>query len=137
MEYIADLRTHFKNKYPGYSVPGNIYYGYMDMTYFPLFPQALKQRSLKIAVVFLHETCSFEAWLAGNNKDVQAEYLEFFKKNHWKKYHLAQETKGVDYIMRRTLAENPDFNHPEALTRQIEQGALNFIKDIEGFLKKP
>jgi hypothetical protein len=134
MEYIADLRTHFKNKYPEYSAPGNMYSGYMDMTYFPLFPQALKQRSLKIAVVFLHETCSFEVWLSGNNREVQAEYLEFFKAKHWKKYPFAQETKGVDYIMRKTLAAKPDFSDTEALTERIEKETLAFIKDIEEFL---
>ena len=32
MEYIMDLRTHFKNEYPDYFVSGSIYYGYMDMT---------------------------------------------------------------------------------------------------------
>ena len=27
MEYIMDLRTHLKNKYPDYFVSGSIYYG--------------------------------------------------------------------------------------------------------------
>ena len=38
MEYIMDLRTHFKNKYPDSFVSGSIYYGYMDMTYFAFSP---------------------------------------------------------------------------------------------------
>ena len=42
MEYIMGLRIHFKNKYPEYSSPGSMYQGYMDMTYFPLFPKAGK-----------------------------------------------------------------------------------------------
>ena len=50
MSYIMDLKTYFKNKYPGYSVSGNIYQGYMDMTYFALFPEQLKSRKLKIAI---------------------------------------------------------------------------------------
>jgi hypothetical protein len=134
MEYIADLRTHFKNKYPEYSVPGNMYNGFLDMTYFPLFPQELKQRSLKIAVVFLHETCSFEVWLSGNNREVQAEYLELFQKSRWKKYPLAAAAKGVDYIIRKPLDGNPDFSDTDALTAQIEKETLAFIKDIEDFL---
>jgi len=52
MEYIMNLRTHFQNNYPGYFVSGSIYYGYMDMTYFSFTPQSLKQRNLKIAIVF-------------------------------------------------------------------------------------
>ena len=50
MEYIMDLRTHFKNKYPDYFVSGSIYYGYMDMTYFSFIPKSLKDRKLKRSV---------------------------------------------------------------------------------------
>jgi len=51
MEYIMALRTHFSKNIPDFA-PGNIYHGYMDMTYFPLSPKSLKSRKLKIAVVF-------------------------------------------------------------------------------------
>jgi len=37
-EYIMGLRAHFKANYPGYAVSGRIYYGYMDMKYFSVFP---------------------------------------------------------------------------------------------------
>lgn len=33
--YMMDLRTHFKNRYPTYSVSG-LYQGYLDMTYFAM-----------------------------------------------------------------------------------------------------
>jgi len=79
MEYIMALRTHFKNNYPDYFVSGSIYYGYMDMTYFSFTPQSLKHRNLKIAIVFIHETCRFEAWLGGYNKQVQQKYWKLFK----------------------------------------------------------
>lgn len=61
MEYIMNLRTHFKNRYPDYFVSGSIYHGYMDMTYFPLFPVKLKEKGLKIAVVLIHDRLRFEA----------------------------------------------------------------------------
>jgi hypothetical protein len=73
MDYFWSLKSFFEKKYPEYT-PGGIYYGFMDMTYFPLFPKSLKQRKLKIAVVFVHETFRFEVWLAGINKNVQAKY---------------------------------------------------------------
>jgi hypothetical protein len=136
MEYMAGLKTYFNNKYPGFSVSGSIYFGYMDMTYFPLFPESLKKRSLKIAVVFLHETGRFEAWLAGYNKKVQTEYLELFKVSRWNKYPLAPVAKSLDYVMTCTLADNPDFNDLDSLTKQIEKGTLAFIRDIEEFLAK-
>jgi hypothetical protein len=133
MEFIMDLRTYFKNKYPEYFVSGSIYYGYMDMTYFSFFPKSLKDRNLKIAIVFIHDTFKFEAWLAGVNKQVQSNYWKLFKESDWNKYHLVPTTKGVDSIIEHTLVDNPDFSDLDTLTKQIESSTLKFIKDIESF----
>jgi len=134
MKYISELKTYFKNKYPDYFVSGSIYFGYMDMTYFSFIPASLKQKKLRIALVFIHETCRFEVWLAGYNKQVQTKYWKFFKNSNWNKYHIASTTKGVDSIIDHILIDNPDFVNLDALTSQIEQGTLKFIKDIENFL---
>ena len=134
MEYIMDLRTHFKNKYPDYFVSGSIYYGYMDMTYFSFFPKSLKLRKLKIAIVFLHETFRFEVWLAGVNKQVQTKYWKLIKESDWNKYHIVSTTKGVDSIIEYVLVDNPDFSDLDTLTKEIESGTLKFIKDVESFL---
>jgi len=134
MEYILALRTRFKNKYPELSASGNIYYGYMDMTYFAFFSGTLKERGLKVAIVFLHEAFRFEAWLAGSNKQVQREYWKLIKDSGWDKYHLVSTTAGADSILEHVLVENPDFSDLEALTRQVETGTLSFIKDVENLL---
>ncbi len=134
MEYIMNLRTYFKNKYPGYFVSGSIYQGFMDMTYFSFIPESFKQRNLKIAIVFSHDTFRFEAWLAGYNKQVQSQYWKLFKESDWNKYHLVQSTKGVVSILEHVLADNPDFTDLDGLTKQIESEALKFIRDVESFL---
>jgi hypothetical protein len=136
MEYIMDLRVHFKNKYPDYFVSGSIYYGYMDMTYFSFIPESLKRRKLKIAIVFIHDTFRFEVWLAGYNKQVQTKYWKLFQESDLNKYHIVSTTKGVDSIIEYILADNPDFSDLNALTKQIERGTLKFIKDVENFLSK-
>jgi len=136
MVFFRDLRAHFKNKYPGYSVSGSIYYGYMDMTYFSIFPESLKCRKLKIAIVFIHETFKFEVWLSGSNRNVQTKYWKMLKENEWDKYHLASNPRAVDYVLDHSLINNPDFSDLDSLTRQIERGTLEFIKDIEGFLSR-
>ena len=135
MKYIMDLRMHFSKNFPDFA-PGNIYHGYMDMTYFPIFPKSLKSRKLKIAIVFIHTATRFEVWLAGYNKQVQKEYWNLLKESNWNKYCLPAATKGVDSIMEYTLADTPDFSDLDGLTKQIEQGTLNFINDIEIFLSK-
>jgi hypothetical protein len=134
MEYIMHLRMHFANKYPDYFVSGSIYYGYMDMTYFSIIPKSLKQRNLKTAIVFIHQTCRFEVWLAGYNKQVQQKYWQLFKESNWNKYPIVASTKGVDSIIESILVDNPDFSDLDGLTKQIESVALRFIKDIESFL---
>ncbi|MBN2089870.1 hypothetical protein JW964_09655 [candidate division KSB1 bacterium] len=136
MEYIMDLRTYFKNQYPDYFVSGNIYYGYMDMTYFSLTPISLKQRNLKIAIVFNHDTFRFEVWLGGYNKQVQSKFWKVFQESDWKKYHIVSTTKGVDSIIEYILVDNPDFSDLNNLTKQIESEALIFIEDVKIFLSQ-
>ena len=135
IEYIMDLRTQFSKKFPDFA-PGSIYHGYMDMTYFPISPKSLKSRKLKIAIVFIHEKIRFEVWLAGYNKQIQTKYWKLFKESYWDKYRIPSTTKGADSIVEYTLVDNPDFRDLDTLTKQIERGALDFIKDIEDFLSK-
>lgn len=66
LSYMMELRIRFKNKYPDSSVSA-LYQGYMDMTYFAVSPPSLKQRDLKIAIVFNYEAFRFEAWLSGRS----------------------------------------------------------------------
>jgi hypothetical protein len=136
MEYIMDLKTYLKSQHPDYVISGSIYYGYMDMTYFSFFPESFKQRNLKIAIVFNYNQFRFEVWLAGYNKQVQQKYWKLFQESDWNTYTIVSTTKGVDSIIEHTLADNPDFRDLDSLTKQIEAGTLNFIKDIDGFLSK-
>jgi hypothetical protein len=108
----------------------------MDMTYFSFFPQSLKRRKLKIAIVFIHDTFRFEVWLAGYNKNVQTKYWKLFKESDWDKYRIQSTTKGVDSIVESILVDNPDFSDLDSLTKKIEKGTLNFVKDVEDFLSK-
>lgn len=134
MEYIMDLRTYFKKKYPDYYVSGSIYQGYMDMTYFSFFPESLKQKKLKIGIVFNYESFRFEVWLFGYNKQIQTKYWNLIKGNNWNKYRIPPTPKGFDSILEQNLVDNPDFNNLDALTKQIEEGTLKFINDVENFL---
>lgn len=136
MEYLMALRTHFQNRYPQYTVPGGFYPGYMDMSYFSLLPQPLKDRQLKIAIVFLHQEFRFEAWLAAVNKGVQRRYWRLFQENGWDRGGLVPNPQGSDAILESILVAEPDFGDLEALTGQIEAGTLNFIADVEGFLSQ-
>ncbi len=135
IEYVTSLKNDFGKAHPDLA-PGNIYQGYMDMTYFPLFPKALTSRKLKIAVVLVHKTVSFEVWLSAQNRQVQAEYRRLFEESGWHKYRMPAAGKGVDSILEYTVAENPDFDDLYGLTRTIEEGTMGFIGEVEGWLEK-
>ena len=117
MEYIKDLRLHLKNNYNDYFVSGSIQYGFMDFTYFYFFPKSLKNRRLKILILFIHDTFTFEIWLAGYNKDIQTKYWKLFAQSNWNKYHIASITRGVDSIIDHILINNPDFRDLDTLTK--------------------
>lgn len=134
MDYLMELRRHFAHKYPEFFVSGSIYQGYMDMSYFSFTPRSLRERNLKIAIVFVFELFRFEVWLGGNNKSIQKEYWQFLKDSRWDKYHLVPNTAGADSILEHVIAADPDFRDLDALTSQIEHESLNFIQDVEKYI---
>ena len=136
MEYMLSLKNHFGTKYPDFSVSGSMYSGYMDMTYFSVFPKSLKNQDLKIAIVFVYDSFRFEVWLSGRNQQVLAKYWKIVKDSGWDKYQLAAQGKWADSILEHVLVYNPDFSDLEALTKQIDQEASKFIRDVESFLTK-
>ena len=135
LSYMMSLRTHFKKMYPSYGISG-LYQGYLDMTYFAILPASLKQRDLKIAMVFNYEAFGFEGWLAGANRKVQKKYFELVKKSQWNEYRLVTPAKGVDSIIERNLAEDFDFDDLDSLTARIEENTAEFVDHIEGFLSE-
>ena len=129
MTFMADLKSDLEHHRPDW-VGSSLYFGTMDMTYFAFTPPALKNKKLKVAIVFLHESCSFEVWLAGNNRRIQAEYIDLLKDRNIGEYKLSQVQPGVDSIVVSVVAEQPDFDHPEELKKLIEDSTINFADDI-------
>jgi len=137
MEYMLSLRAYFQKQYPEFDVPGNLYFGYMDMTYFAIIPPELKQRKLKVAVVFLHEAFRFEVWLSGANRQVQVDFSKLLQGKGWNKYKLTADPKASDSILEHVLVADPDFKNITKLTEEIESGAIRFIREIQRFLVDP
>ncbi|MEI8199489.1 MAG: hypothetical protein WCG21_05485 [Eubacteriales bacterium] len=134
MMFMSDLKTDLEHEYAEYTTSA-LYFGYMDMTYFAFTPPDLKSRKLKIAVVYLHEECKFEAWLAGNNRQVQAEYNALLSRKDLGRFTLSQINPGVDSIIATSIAEHPDFDDLAGLKKQIEGKIMEFVNDITALLK--
>lgn len=135
LSYMLSLRTHFADKY-GDTAVSSLYQGYMDMTYFAIFPPALKERDLKIAIVFNYDAFRFEAWLSARNRKVQRQYWELFKDSHWDGYRVVAPAGGIDSILECDLTEEFDLSDAEGLTSKIEKGTTAFINKIERFLQQ-
>jgi len=135
LSYMMGLRTHFVNTYEDSTVSG-LYQGYMDMTYFALFPPALKRRDLKVAIVFNYEAFRFEAWLAARNRTIQRQYWELFRDSQWPAYRVVAPTRGIDSIVECDLAKDFDLGDADALTSSIETATQVFIDDMVKFILK-
>lgn len=136
MDTMTEIKNRLADRHPDYTVPGSLYAGYMDMTYFAFTPTDLRGRKLKIAIVFTHEKVQFEAWLAAGNRRVQAYYAKVFRERGWDKTPITQAGKGVDAILEDVLEDSPDFEDVDALTEKIEKSALKFIRGIQDFLNE-
>lgn len=134
MDFMMSLRTYLEKAHPDYVVPGNIYYGFMDMTYIAFHPRSFKERGLKVPIVYLHATGQFQVWLSGANRGVHEEYWQRFQAQGHGSYRLVPPERFADSILEHTLVEDPDFSDLDALMRQIEQGALTFIREIDRLL---
>lgn len=136
LEFMSRLRNRFSTRHPDLLVPGSLYQGFMDMTYFSIVTEPLKERDLKFAVVFLYDAFRFEIWLSAKNKQVLSACWEAIHKSGWDKYKLVKPVAGVDSVLEYVLVDQPHFLDLEALSQQIEEGALGFIRDVEAFLAK-
>lgn len=136
MTFMSGLKSHLEKSCPDY-IASALYFGYMDMTYFAFTSPNLKNKNLKIAIVYLHEECRFEAWLGGINRKIQSEYINLMGKKNIGKYKLSQAVPGVDSIIETILVEKPDFDHPEVLKKQVERMTIEFINDITSILDEP
>ena len=134
MVFMSELRAYLDSKHSDYSASA-LYFGYMDMTYFAFTPSDLKDKKLKIAVVYLHEENKFELWLAGANRQVQAEYVELFSHKNLGGYTLSEINPGVDSIIVSNIIENPNFDNQGEMRGIIETEILKFAKDMISMLK--
>lgn len=133
MEFIAGIRTHLSEVYPEMTI-GALYQGFMDMTFFTITPETLKRQRLKVALVYLHESNSFEVWLSGANRQVQADFLKLLKGRDIPGCELSEAAPGVDSIVVRKIPEDPDFSNLKSLRNRLEVETIKLISDMEKLL---
>ena len=128
LEFIGKLRADFIKKYPHYDV-SNIYQGYLDMSYFSLSTKPLKDKGLKIAIVYLHEKGSFEVWLSARNRDI-AKTHKLMLNSLSSELNVFHERNNQDAIAECILTRTPNFEDQTQLIKTINQGVEKFISAI-------
>ncbi len=131
--YMSRLRMRFVST-QGERAVSSLYQGYFDMTYFALFPPALKSRDLKLAIVFDYGAFGFKVWLAARNRGVQRQYWELLRESGWSEYRVFEPAVGVDAIVEHDVASGFALDDPQALTVQIEEAVAALLDDLEQFL---
>ena len=133
IEFVGKLRADYTKNYPNYDV-SSVYQGYMDMTYFSLSTKLLKDKGLKIAIVYLHDKGGFEVWLSARNRDISKRYesvISSFKSDDISVFH---DISNLDAIIECTLTGAPDFEDQASLIGLIEQGVETFASEMEKLL---
>lgn len=131
--YMSHARSHFVAR-DGERAVSALYQGVVDMTYFALFPPALKSRGLKLAVVFDYESFSFKVWLAARKRGLQRQYWQLLRDHGWSDGRLVEPATGVDAIVEVDVAEASELEAPEVLTLRIRAAAAELLDDLVGFL---
>lgn len=129
LTFMSTLKTRLEKQHPHHGM-GALYAGTMDMTCFSFTPPALRQRKLKIVLVYLHGENCFEAWLGGANRRIQAQWIQSLSGKVAAPYHLSEVSPGVDSILALRLAPSPDFDHPGKLMNQLEETLFTFSNDM-------
>ena len=133
IQFMLQLQTRLKNDKPDLDVSG-LYQGYMDMTYFSFTPKALSALGLKIAIVFLHESFTFQVWLSARNRQLQGKYIKLLRQMGWNPAEISTAGPGIDSIVENVLVSEPDFEDALALSNQILAASFDFSNRIEAFL---
>ena len=123
------MRADFIKKYSNYDT-GNVYQGYMDMSYFSLSTKNLKDKGLKLAIVYLHESGAFEVWLSARNREISKGYESVLNKSISDDIVLFHDDKNQDAIIEYTLTAAPNFEDQALLIDIIEQGTEKFIAAV-------
>ena len=133
LEFIAKLRSDFIKKNPHCDI-SSIYQGYMDMSYFSLSTKSLKDKGLKIAIVYLHEKGQFEVWLSARNREISKRYESVFCDKISDEITVFHDDNNQDAIIECTLISAPNFDEQVILTDIIGQGVQEFITAVSKHL---
>ena len=132
---MSSLQTELAERFPA-CTGGALYQGYLDMTYFALTPPELREKKLKLALVYLHAEARFELWLAANNRALQAETAKKLSALPLGKYRVTTPAPGVDAMIETIALDSPDFDRQDQMTETLSSAFASFAADMLALTSK-
>lgn len=118
LKLIKYVRTRLEKEICGYNFMNRIVENEMDFSYFQMTNQKLKELGLKIQVIFVHKSCSFEVWMSGYNRKIQNKYFEMISKRKCP-YEKCQNPERNDYIVK--IPVKKDIDKIEDIIQEIKK----------------
>ena len=112
---------------PDFRFQSSITENAMDYAYFSLTNPALKEKGLKLVVVFDHRNFQLEAWLSGANRTAQCRWAE-----QWRTcpppMELTQEPNRTDFVVR--LPVETDLSDGKKTVAAVKEAAVQLLQII-------
>jgi len=124
------VRVELEKEMPDYKFQGSIIENGMDYSYFQFSNEHLKNKGLKIAVVFVHRSFQFEVWVSGYNRKYQNQYYDIIK-NKECVFELCNNPNRNDYILKLPLSKEIDLSDGESVVNQIKTASLKLVEFIK------
>ena len=113
------LRTELEKELEDFSFSSSIVENRMDFAYFQLLSNELKEKGLKVQIVFVHKEYRFEVWISGYNRKIQCNYYNYLKEQNIK-YIVNTNPNRVDYIIKSPLPKDIDISNGVELIEKLK-----------------
>ena len=119
------LRNELERQMPDFRFQNSITENAMDYAYFSFTYPGLKEKVLKLVVVFDHKNFRLEVWLSGVNRTAQCRWAE-----HWSAcptpMELTQEPNRTDFVVR--LPVETDLYDGEKTVAAVKEAAVQLLQ---------
>lgn len=124
------LRVQLEKELTQAHFQGNIVENAMEYAYFQMATDKMKERGLKIVVVFLPRFVRFEVWLSGANRQYQKKYAALLTPQV-STLEVSKNPLKTDYIARLPLTTDIDWGDEQAIVAMIKAASESLIKIAE------
>ncbi len=127
IKLLRYIRILLENELDSYEFSKSVVENHMEFSYFQLFNKELKEKGLKVQVVFVHKEFQFEVWVSGYNRKIQCAYYNQLR-DVQSIYLLNDNPMKVNYIFKACLSNELDISNADLLISLLKEEILNIIE---------